>query len=362
MQKDAPKAKYVHTKEQVQNACDVHGLTQTKIAKLCNVQQSTVSDWLNGRKLARQEQIAPLIETYGTIESEANISTYLVYEKDYYTVNLEVIATLHKNRDLAIQKKSSSDYSAELTRDIGTSFRHPKRISDPELRQKFETEISKYEEQLNHYQDAASKAKQQLRQLEIDDLDNFIANMWGWLEKGKKWENKNDFLKLFSDLRPRVYDPLHTMINYQNIKNDALASAHVYDSQIVQIHGEIIFEFTLDTPPKDPDHRFYRSEDNIPWMRWIVHELGGGKFCWLVQQPKGIYLPLNDIKKPSNVWLSKIQVPDTIEEIIRSAKDYFSPDELLRVDLESLVFMLKKSFLDRGYPVEGVKILSNINT
>jgi len=38
-------------------------------------------------------------------------------------------------------------------------------------------------------------------------------------------------------------------------------------------------------------------EDNIPWMRWIAYELGGEKFCWLVQQPKSIYLLLDVIKK-----------------------------------------------------------------
>lgn len=41
------------------------GWTQNKIAKACRTQQSTVSAWANGEKLAKEHQLRQLLEQYG---------------------------------------------------------------------------------------------------------------------------------------------------------------------------------------------------------------------------------------------------------------------------------------------------------
>jgi len=77
-----PASKYPYTKEVV-DAARKEGMTQTEIAKLCRVQQSIVSGWSKGEKLAPIHVIKPLIEKYGTQINKKHSRVYFAYEERY---------------------------------------------------------------------------------------------------------------------------------------------------------------------------------------------------------------------------------------------------------------------------------------
>jgi transcriptional regulator with XRE-family HTH domain len=82
--------KYPYTKEVV-NAARKDGMTQTEIAKLCRIQQSIVSGWSKGEKLALIHVIKPLIEKYGTQINKKYSKVYFAY-KQRYTINDAVLS------------------------------------------------------------------------------------------------------------------------------------------------------------------------------------------------------------------------------------------------------------------------------
>lgn len=353
---DAPKSKYYETRALIQHACD-NGFTQRKIAELCNVTQSIVSDWLNEKRTANRMQLRPLLDQFGDIGSQKKAAVYLIYEHKGFVINaatIKVFETFFKNahKDLADDSRWRREFKKELP-----DYRRPRRITDPELLEKFESEIQKYEEavvRLEKFKNIFDR-KQALKKI----ADIRLCRLMVVSREGELFETKNEFLALFNELPSNDILAIFTVGSYKNLKNDMLAASHSYDTNVVQIYGDILFEYTFNEDPADPGPMWSQHDEKIPWMKWVIHELGNGRFCWLVMQPKNVYLNIKTRKQPYDVWLSRVEKSDNAESILSAARQYLSENALdYLIDQDALLFLITKSFLDRGYPVEGVKVIN----
>lgn len=72
--------KFRQTRELVKIALDA-GMTQDEIAKGCRVSQPTVSNWLNGKSKATEQQLKPLLERFGSRLRRETSRTYLLDPK-----------------------------------------------------------------------------------------------------------------------------------------------------------------------------------------------------------------------------------------------------------------------------------------
>jgi transcriptional regulator with XRE-family HTH domain len=353
---DAPKAKYLETRELIQHASN-HGLTQKEIAKKCGVTQSIVSDWLNGKRIARRIQLTPLLDMFGDVTDKKQATVYLVANHECFKINTSVLKVFHDFLGKAEKSlKAGSRWHKYFTNKL-PEYRRPPRITDPELRERFESEIKGYEEAIVdlervralYNQEIAKEKTQLLRDCRLELISNL----------GKSFTTQSEFLAPFDKLSSDDFQATITVGDFKNLKNDSLAASHSYKSEVVQIYGDIIFEYTFDEEPEDPGPMWNRNDDRVPWMKWVIHELGNGQFCWLVMQPKNVFLNIKTNKHPNNVWLSKIEKSDTVESILSSAQDYLSAKVIdYLIDPEALLFLITKSFLDRGYPVENVKVIN----
>ena len=288
---DAPKAKYPETQILIQRACD-NGLKQKEIGKMCRVQQSIVSAWLNGDKTARREQIKPLLEIFGHVGIRKKPSVYLVCEHKGFRINDAVIKALSEFLARTRLELEKTIEERKFGEEILPPYRQPQRITDQELREKFESQISSYEARLSEYDAIRSKYSEHKQLKEIEVIEETLLGLQH--KRAESFNSQDEFLALFGHLsRPFRYQLFG---DYENLQNDLLAAAHVYVSQTVQIDGPIIFEYTFTREPKDPGPMWDRKDQKIPWMKWTLHELGGGKFCWIVQQPKNTYLPISTQK------------------------------------------------------------------
>jgi|GEM_PF-5804962 len=351
---DASKAKYPYTKELVRHAREKGGLKQTKIAKMCGVQQSVVSNWCTGPKKATLEQIKPLVEMFGDVVKKVETQVYLVCEHKGFEINDAVFKTL---AEFISKARIEHGKAVQERKDFGEllpDYRQPKKISDPKIRKKFEYEIGRYETALARYEAVRVKLIETNLEREIKALHRVMFELVPM--EGRLFTNQDEFLELFSQL-PTGY-LLKSSLSYKMLRNDLLTAAHKYDSQTVQIEGEVIFRYVFEIDKDDPGPIWNRNDEKIPWMKWVVHDLGGGKFCWLVQQPKKTYFPVDTQRQPDEIWLSTIEKPDDIEGILASARNYpLSSRQKSAVDLESLIFLITKAFLDRGYDVKGVTLI-----
>jgi transcriptional regulator with XRE-family HTH domain len=355
MKLDAKKAKYPDTSLLIQRAQD-NGLTQTVIATLCGVNQSVVSEWRHGKRVARVEQIKPLLEKFGDLRITDKPSVYLVCDHKGFKMKFEVFGVLAEFISQARYKHKETIQERKFYGNFMPDYRRPKRISDPELREKFEREISRYEERLSDYEAIISKYVEGKQAEEIKMLDQLFNELRSM--EGQVLKTQDEFLCLFSSLKSHY--PFKPLGNYSELRNNLLSTAHEYDSQIVQINGDIIFEFIFEIDKDDSGPMWNQNADKTPWMKWVVHELGEGKFCWIVQHPKTMYFPAKSIAQPSDIWLSTIMEPDDIEGILESTRTYpLSKTQKSAVDLESMTYLMTKAFLDRGYAVEGVKVIPN---
>lgn len=354
MQVDSSKAKYPHTQELVRHAREKGGYIQAKIARICGVTQSTVSDWEKGKKKAKLEQIKPLVEIFGDIVNHSVKPTYMICKNQKFEINDFVIETLSNFLSQARIEHEKTIQERKFYGNHMPDYRLPKRISDPELRDKFESEISRYEDALSLY-DSVSLGYAEINQgKEIRVIEQILVELKSL--KGRDFEDQDSFLELFTRL-PSEY-AIRPIGNYQSLRNDLLIAAHKYDSEIVQIEGDIIFQYTLEINKDDSIPIWRENDGKILWMKWIVHDLGRGRFCWLVQQPKNTYFPIPNQIKNNDLWLSIIQHPSDLEGILVAARSFpFSAKQKVAVDHESLIFFMTKAFIERGYAVKGVKII-----
>lgn len=72
--------KFKHTRDLIRIAVQ-DGMTQKQIADLCRVEQSVVSNWLNGRSVAYEHQIANLRRIYGGRLNRTTSRVYLVRDE-----------------------------------------------------------------------------------------------------------------------------------------------------------------------------------------------------------------------------------------------------------------------------------------
>ena len=353
MQIDAPKAKYPETQVLIQRARD-HGLTQNEIGVLCGVQQSIISDWLNGKKIARVEQIEPLLEKFGDVGIAAKPSVYLVYDHKGFEINDAVFKTLEEFIADVQREHKKAVQEREFIGKVLPDYRQPKRIADPELRKKFEYEIGRYEMALQEFEAVRSKYMETERENEFNALKQTRIQLFTM--KGDLFKDQDEFLELFSHLPDRRM--WMSGLDYKTLRNDLLAAAHKYESRIVQIEGDIIFDYVFEMDKDDPGPMWNRSDKKIPWMKWVVHDLGGGKFCWLVQHPKKTYFPIGTKRQPDDVWLAKIEEADDVTGILSSAGNYpLSSAQKSAVDFESLLYLMTKAFLDKRHHVEGIELI-----
>lgn len=353
---DAPKSKYHETKALIQHACD-NGLTQQKIAKLCNVTQSIVSDWLNEKRIANRMQLRPLLDKFGDIGSKKKATVYLIYVNKGFLIDISVINVFDIFFENARKKLVEESSWRQYLKTNLPDYRRPRRITDPELLEKFESEIKEYEQAVVSLEKNHSLYDKKKALEKIADLESCRSILMTRL--GDLVETQNEFLTLLDKFPSDDLLAQLTVGSYKNLKNDMLAASHSYETNVVQVYGDIIFQYTFDEEPADPGPMWNRHDDKIPWMKWVIHELGDGKFCWLVMQPKNVYLNIKTHKQPNDVWLSKVEKSDKVKSVLSAARQYLSEKTLnYLIDQEALLFLITKSFLDRGYPVEGVKIIN----
>jgi transcriptional regulator with XRE-family HTH domain len=79
--KQQMKKKFKQTRQVVKCALN-DGWTQKSIADFCRTQQSIVSSWARGEKLANEEQLKPLLEIYGNKVRRRSFKTYYSYNEE----------------------------------------------------------------------------------------------------------------------------------------------------------------------------------------------------------------------------------------------------------------------------------------
>jgi transcriptional regulator with XRE-family HTH domain len=81
-QQSPKKRKFKQTKQLVKLALN-DGWTQKSIARSCRTQQSIVSAWASGEKLATESQLAQLLEQYGNQLRRRNFQIYYHSDSEY---------------------------------------------------------------------------------------------------------------------------------------------------------------------------------------------------------------------------------------------------------------------------------------
>jgi len=171
------------------------------------------------------------------------------------------------------------------------------------------------------------------------------------------YSNEKDFLHILESI-----DDLpnyKSFFNFDWLRRELVTKAFIYDSEIVQVEGPVIFEYKFQFVVEDESPMWAKKENIITWMKWIVHDNGDEKFTWIVQRDR--YKNTNlitEVSESEERWISAIEEPNEIEAILKRARSYpFTEDEKKLINKDGVVFMLTKAFVERGYPVQGIKII-----
>ncbi|HIE01797.1 MAG TPA: XRE family transcriptional regulator [Thiotrichaceae bacterium] len=276
-----PDPKYPYTKEVV-DAARKEGMTQIEIAKLCRIQQSTVSGWSKGEKIAPIHVIKPLIEKYGTQINKKHSRVYFAYERRYI-INDTVLSLC-----------------AEHAESLKTHL-------------------------------------------------------------GEIYNTQQEFFQVFektgvvlSTKKKKPFEPSE--------KDKLLDSAYSEKESIVQVEGKIIFKYHFQRKTDQQTNKPGSRTKLFTWQRWIIHELGAGELTWVVQIRREIKGCLIDTLYDDAKWKSLIMSPRKPEEIIQRAEKYIAQENFdvnNFNDKAVLPFLLRKSFIENGYYIEGIeKILA----
>lgn len=108
----AKRPKFKHTRELIRIAAH-DGMTQKQIADLCRVEQSVVSNWLNGRTVAFEHQVAELRRRYGGRLNRTTSRVYLVRDEAPVTGPWE---ETERGRELLGLKREREELAGRLER------------------------------------------------------------------------------------------------------------------------------------------------------------------------------------------------------------------------------------------------------
>ena len=318
-----PNIKYPNTQALVGHA--IHqGWTQKRIAEVCKVQQSVVSDWNTGKKEARRGAIAPLLKEYGDVVNSSDFRVYNVFDEIKYQVNDDVINHIKEYVTRLKKESKKEDSSQDL---------YYKKFPN-EKRDNFFT---------------------WLRNQRIENIESLIQCFE--TNRFVTYLKEEDFLKL---LEPIDDLPTHeSFFNFDWLRRELIAKSVSCKSEIVQVEGPVIFEYKFQFTGEDDSPMWAKKENLTTWMKWIVHDNGEGKFTWIVQRDR--YKNTNlvtEVSESEERWISTIEEPNDIEAILQRARCYpFTEDEKKLINKDGVIFMLTKAFVERGYPVQGIRII-----
>jgi hypothetical protein len=179
------------------------------------------------------------------------------------------------------------------------------------------------------------------------------------------YNTPKEFLQVFektgivvSKERKRKKDESGFVVSELSQKEELLKSAYSEKDSIVQIEGKIIFKYHFQEKIDSPGAR----KKKFTWQIWIIHELGAGEFTLVIQHRRKIKGNPIDTLYDEAKWKSHILSPLKPEEIIQRAENYIDNqlNDYHHVnDKAVLPFLLRKSFIENGYYIEGIdKILA----
>jgi predicted transcriptional regulator len=303
-------SKHPDTQALIVKAIEVYGLTQIKIADLCEVHQSVVSGWKSGSKKARWKQVRPLIEKYGDVQNESKGVVYCRITNPSYIFSEESIKYLAR----AIRKVLSHQVRVELKENSSESI---SRLLD---------------DRITLLQDIVHKIEKQKPIIleTIQSVDNFLLSFNKELEE-----------ELF-----------YEMILTKEFVSGILESAHRYDKEYVKIYGDMIFDYIFSRKDR-------LSAEEFPWMKWSVISTGNGHFVWIISKKKHIRGSVDiDQKHEHATWLSEIHEDLDAETIMNKAKGYkVDPQYEEHFDRDILLFSLVHALSQNGYELECVSTI-----
>ena len=348
--------KYKYTKKLIERAKN-SGMTQKNIEDMCRVKQSQVSGWLNGKSLAFYDQIWPLIEIFGEITSPAVV--YWEIEEEGYCLTAEANSFLElyqqqlNNFRLNIQVPNRQVFKKQLSKD------------DISTNEKKIGYLKQLNESLKGFKDILSQKKPS-----FSTYLEFINII-----------HQSSFLKLVGskDFRFPELD-----------LNRFIDLAHEKKLRITQVEGVVIFKHNFQIVEEGQSNRIKR----FTWQKWIIHEVANNQFAWVIQERKTIKVDREviavDAHNEESKWISKILYPVDQQEIIDKVEKYLdtlsktdcnsflsklnnsmnghryrdgqSLKRRLNTDKEIVPFLLKKAFIERGYPIENLRKILAIHS
>lgn len=194
-----------------------------------------------------------------------------------------------------------------------------------------------------------------IREQHIEAIESAIE-----LFKSKEsmvYEKDTDFLGLIKNI-----ENTNWILNdiLEKLQSELLIKGMIYKSEIVMVEGAVIFEYKFQMVGEDDAPMWAQKRNILTWMKWLIHENGEGLFTWIVQKDKynNTNLVTEDLESEER-WISIIEEPKTIEKILERARSYpFTQNEENRINRDGIIFMLTKAFIERGYPVQGIKIIA----
>lgn len=98
---------------------EAHDCTQEDIAKVCNVSQQTVSDWLNGKKYPRMDKVEAMLVRFN-VPMNALINDGKEPTEQYYTdpETAKMAQFLHDNPEYKVMFDSTRDLDPKSVQEI----------------------------------------------------------------------------------------------------------------------------------------------------------------------------------------------------------------------------------------------------
>lgn len=336
--------KYKYTRELVRIATH-DGMTQQEIARLCRVEQSVVSGWLNGKSLAHEQQVVELKRRYGARLNRTTSRIYLVRSGLAVTAAWEESARAKElnalQESIAEERKQSQATNNEndVTKAVQAQririYDNVALIEPPSQQDTSETE----------------------RQLDaqLDTLRKQVgARYWASIEEIIAIERQE-----FEAMNP----PL----------------------RIVCVEGTITLRYTF-TRTEQATHGRSNALVRRAIARWLVHHQGRGRFVLVCQEPRRLtgrtlavwaaemerrdpekvcrhdperYPPPVESADDAGRWVSTLHGPFDDLALLAQCDEYLRDMASPHGPHDRLVapFLVRKMLVELGYDVPGVERL-----
>lgn len=335
------------------------GWTQGEIARKCRTVQSTVSRWASGQSLGSEQQLAPLIEQYGSRLNRNAGAVYRVVEA----------------RACAWEESPEARQLAELCA--------PAPAPEPPARSEAPTDDEPYD--VLEGSDAPSTLEEYQR------------------------ERRNSHAReerLASLLETRLHHEWSTTPEaLERVLRDAYAHAR---TRLVRIDGPVLFRHTFEAPKgevrRNAHGRAIPTLKMRPARRWIVHRAGRrhvrlvrlriaelhglNRVRWLIEAHAAMGvradpfegdparrgspetgrehetkpdLPTGELfsREDAGRWVARIEGPFEIDALLARCDTLVSEDGSPH-DEAVVPFLLRKALLDHGYDVDGIERLGPV--